>query len=57
LTALALPNSVAAYMRVAPWLAWRAMRAHRSQFVWYRRLHVLLSRYTYVNTLWRCVTN
>ena len=34
-----------------PRLAWRAMAAHRSQFVWYRRLSVLFSRYTYVNDL------
>eukprot|EP01137_Pigoraptor_chileana_P000708 Opistho-2@37306 len=29
----------------------RAMRAHASQFVWYRRLYVLFSRYMWVNTL------
>ncbi|KIY98423.1 N-acetylglucosaminylphosphatidylinositoldeacetylase [Monoraphidium neglectum] len=28
-----------------------AMRAHASQWVWYRKLFVLLSSYTYVNTL------
>jgi hypothetical protein len=28
------------------------MMAHASQFVWYRRLFVIFSRYTYVNTLW-----
>ena len=32
-------------------LAWRAMAAHYSQFVWYRKLFVLFSRYGYVNTL------
>lgn len=34
-----------------PWMAYRAMLAHASQFVWYRRLFILFSRYTYVNTL------
>ena len=33
--------------------AWRAMTAHRSQFVWYRRLFVIFSRYVYVNTFRR----
>ena len=28
---------------------WRAMNAHKSQFVWYRRLFVVFSSYTYVN--------
>ena len=32
-------------------LAMRAMRAHRSQLVWFRYLFVLFSRYAYVNTL------
>lgn len=34
-----------------PWVAYSAMLAHASQFVWYRRLFVLFSRYTYVNTM------
>lgn len=34
-----------------PLNAWRVMATHTSQFVWYRRLSVLFSRYTYVNTL------
>lgn len=34
-----------------PWVAYSAMLAHASQFVWYRRLFILFSRYTYVNTL------
>lgn len=32
---------------------WRAMAAHASQFVWYRRLFVVFSCYTYVNRLQR----
>ncbi len=32
---------------------WKAMATHRSQFVWYRRLFVVFSCYTYVNTLER----
>lgn len=34
-----------------PALVWLAMAAHQSQFVWYRRLSVLFSRYTYLNDL------
>jgi N-acetylglucosaminylphosphatidylinositol deacetylase len=34
-----------------PCLNWRAMATHRSQFVWYRRLFVVFSCYTYVNRL------
>lgn len=33
-----------------PVQVWRAMAAHASQFVWYRKLSVLWSRYSYVNT-------
>ena len=40
-----------------PWLCYRAMVAHWSQFVWYRRLFVIFSRYTYVNTLQRMRLN
>jgi len=35
----------------APYLIWNAMAAHASQFVWYRRLSVLFSRYSYENSL------
>lgn len=34
-----------------PVLVWMAMATHSSQFVWYRRLSVLFSRYTYLNDL------
>ena len=34
-----------------PLLNWRAMATHKSQFVWYRRLFVVFSCYTYVNKL------
>jgi len=34
-----------------PALVWKAMKAHHSQFVWYRRLFVVFSRYSYVNDL------
>lgn len=34
-----------------PFLVWQAMSAHYSQFVWYRRLSVLFSRYSYINDL------
>ena len=32
-------------------LAWRALSTHQSQFVWYRKLSILFSRYTYFNQL------
>jgi hypothetical protein len=38
-------------LNLRPWVAYSAMLAHASQFVWYRRLFILFSRYTYVNTL------
>ena len=34
-----------------PLLIWRAMAAHHSQFVWYRQLSVLFSRFSYRNSL------
>eukprot|EP00978_Attheya_sp_CCMP212_P000389 scaffold788_cov56-Attheya_sp.AAC.2 len=39
------------FLMFRPNLVWNAMAAHRSQFVWYRRLSVLFSRYTYANRL------
>ena len=37
------------FMMMDPFLVWRAMNAHYTQFVWYRRLFVVFSRYSYVN--------
>ena len=34
-----------------PILVWKAMKSHYTQFVWYRRLFVIFSRYSYINTL------
>lgn len=31
--------------------SWRAMAAHGSQFVWFRKLYIIFSRYMFVNTL------
>ena len=39
------------FVSLEPGLNYRAMQAHFSQFVWYRRLFVLFSRYTFINTL------
>ena len=39
------------FLNVSVGLAWRAMATHHSQFVWYRKLFVLFSRYGYLNTL------
>lgn len=33
-----------------PWRTFHAMKAHSSQFVWFRYLFIIFSRYTYVNT-------
>lgn len=38
------------FTKLNPWSAYQAMSVHKSQFVWYRRLFVLFSRYSYVNT-------
>jgi len=32
-------------------VAWKAMKAHNSQFVWYRKVFVWLSSYSYMNIL------
>jgi hypothetical protein len=32
-------------------VAWKAMKAHTSQFVWYRKVFVWLSSYSYINIL------
>jgi Uncharacterized proteins, LmbE homologs len=37
------------FMMLNPALVWRAMKAHHTQFVWYRKLFVIFSRYSYVN--------
>ncbi|EFH55341.1 predicted protein, partial [Arabidopsis lyrata subsp. lyrata] len=34
-----------------PWKSFKAMAQHLSQWVWFRKLFVLLSSYTYANTL------
>lgn len=33
-----------------PWLNWKAMSSHKSQYVWFRRLFVAFSSYTYHNS-------
>lgn len=37
----------------SPMEIWKAARLHKSQFVWYRKLFLVFSRYSYVNTLRR----
>ena len=44
-------NRCRRFCMINPALVWSAMRAHSSQFVWYRRLFVIFSRYSYVNDL------
>lgn len=42
-------------VNLLPWRCHQAMREHQSQYVWFRRIYVLLSRYVFVNTLHRHV--
>ena len=51
---IATTTAILEYRLSHPTLNWKAMASHRSQFVWYRRLFVVFSCYTYVNRL-RCV--
>lgn len=39
------------YRSANPLLSWKAMATHQSQFVWYRRLFVVFSCYTFINRL------
>ncbi|CAK4085330.1 unnamed protein product [Aphanomyces euteiches] len=48
---ISLSNS--AVVAIAPWVNYQAMALHHSQFVWFRRLFVIFSRYTFINTLTR----
>ncbi|KAG9411634.1 N-acetylglucosaminyl-phosphatidylinositol de-N-acetylase [Aphanomyces cochlioides] len=48
---VSLSNS--AVVAIAPWVNYQAMALHHSQFVWFRRLFVVFSRYTFINTLTR----
>ncbi|KAL0034476.1 hypothetical protein WJX79_004581 [Trebouxia sp. C0005] len=43
----------ACYISKQPLTAIQALKAHKSQYVWYRMLYIRISRYTYVNTLIR----
>ncbi|EFN59552.1 hypothetical protein CHLNCDRAFT_33970 [Chlorella variabilis] len=46
-------KSLCIVVRARPRQAWRALLAHRSQMVWYRRLWLVMSRYMYINTFVR----
>lgn len=48
-----ISNSVTTkqYYMFQPHLVWSAMKAHYTQFVWYRRLFVIFSCYSYINTI------
>ncbi|CAG9330309.1 unnamed protein product [Blepharisma stoltei] len=39
------------FLNVNLFTTWKAMATHHSQFVWFRKLFVLFSRYGYINTL------
>jgi hypothetical protein len=48
---LARPLQQAVAVSSNPFVSYRAMQAHHSQFVWFRHLFVIFSRYTFINTL------
>ena len=48
------PDSIVLINR-QPWRTWTALSYHASQFVWYRKLYIGLSSYTYVNLLVKVV--
>jgi N-acetylglucosaminylphosphatidylinositol deacetylase len=48
---LARPLQHAVAVSGNPFVSYRAMQAHHSQFVWFRHLFVIFSRYTFINTL------
>lgn len=55
-------KEIRVYRMHNPLLNWKAMAIHHSQFVWYRRLFVVFSSYTYYNKLTKysnssCQTN
>ena len=39
------------FLSAEPWRCHAAMRCHATQYVWFRRLYVLTSRYVFCNTL------
>ena len=43
------PSSTYCCTLYTPWVNWKCMAGHTSQFVWYRRLFVAFSCYTYEN--------
>ena len=45
------PRHRMCFCSLRPWRCHQAMRAHASQYVWYRRLYVAFSRYVFVNVL------
>ena len=56
LTALAPSDGASAdalCVSLSPWKVHSAMVQHRSQYVWFRRLYLLVSRYVWLNTLVR----
>lgn len=46
-----ISNDRVMHLSFSPAINWKAMQAHWSQFVWYRRLFVIFSCYTYSNVL------
>lgn len=46
-------DRVVVCVSLQPWVVHRAMVQHHSQYVWFRRLYVLVSRYVWVNELVR----
>lgn len=43
-------HEMVAVVNTQPWRVYLAMAAHYTQFVWYRRLFICFSRFTFINT-------
>ena len=39
------------FVMLRPWRNWKCMATHHSQFVWFRKLFVFFSRYTFINEI------
>ena len=38
------------YFSFKPWVTFKALACHHTQFVWFRKLFIIFSRYTWVNS-------
>ena len=47
------PNETVVCVSMQPWAVHSAMLQHRSQYVWFRKLYVLVARHVWVSDLLR----